>query len=75
VLAHLPDRALEALRDPLEQPEKFSPRQNTMRTELSVIAARRLFSGKIFRPGDDLLRNRNRPPSDDPICSRHVQPI
>ena len=38
VLAHLPDRALEALRDPLEQPEKFSLAK-TNATELSVIAA------------------------------------
>ena len=45
VMSHLPDRALEALREPLQQPEKFSlAKNNTNSTERHC--RRRLFSEK-----------------------------
>jgi len=54
VLSHLPDRALEALRDPLEQPEKFSLAK-TNATELSVIAAAAYFLKNDSARGTHLL--------------------
>ena len=54
VLSHLPDRALEALRDPLEQPEKFSLAK-TNATELSVIAAAAYFQKNDSARGTHLL--------------------
>jgi len=68
VLAHLPDRALEALRDPLEQPEKFSLAKHNA-TELSVIAARRLFS-ENDSPGRRICSKPKSPSiPTTPICS------
>ena len=43
VLSRLPDRALEALRDPVEHPEKFSLAETNL-TQLNILARRRLFS-------------------------------
>jgi tetratricopeptide (TPR) repeat protein len=54
VMLRLPDRALEALRDPLEQPEKFSlAKTNT--TELNIIAALAYFLKNDFTRATHLL--------------------
>jgi tetratricopeptide (TPR) repeat protein len=54
VQSRLPDRALEALHDPLEQPEKFSLAK-TNATELSVIAAAACFQKNDFARAAHLL--------------------
>jgi len=54
VISYLPDRALEALREPLEQPGKFSLAK-TNATELNVIAATAYFLKKKFDLGTHLL--------------------
>jgi tetratricopeptide (TPR) repeat protein len=54
VMSRLPDRALEALRDPLDQPEKFSLTR-TNATELNVIAAAAYFLKNDFAQGTHLL--------------------
>jgi len=54
VLSRLPDRALEALRDPLEQPGKFSLTM-TNATELNVVAAAAYFQKNDFARGTHLL--------------------
>jgi tetratricopeptide (TPR) repeat protein len=54
IIFRLPDRALEVLREPLEQPEKFSlARTNT--TELNVIAAAAYFEKNEPARGAQLL--------------------
>jgi len=54
VISRLPDRALEALREPLEQPEKFSLAK-TNATELSVLAAAAYFQKDDSAQGTRLL--------------------
>jgi len=69
VMSHLPDRALEALRDPLEEPERFSLTK-TNQTQPNIIAAAaclekndlaratQLFETEIaLHPTDDTLLN------------------
>jgi tetratricopeptide (TPR) repeat protein len=54
VIAQLPDRALEMLREPLDQPEKFSlAKTNT--TELNVVAASAYFQKNDLAQGTRLL--------------------
>jgi tetratricopeptide (TPR) repeat protein len=68
-IAHQPDRAIEALHDPLNQPEKFSLARTNL-SELNLIVATacfqkndlaqgvRLFETEIARhPADDVLRD------------------
>ena len=66
VLSRLPDRALEVLRDPLEQPEKFSLAK-TNETQLNVIRRRRLFSKKRSGAGEPSCSKPKSPciPTDD----------
>jgi tetratricopeptide (TPR) repeat protein len=54
VMSRLPDRALETLREPLEQPEKFSLAK-TNATELSVLAAAAYFQKNDSAQGTRLL--------------------
>jgi tetratricopeptide (TPR) repeat protein len=54
VMSRLPDRALEVLRDPLEQPERFSLAKNNA-TELNVTAAAADFQKNDFARGTHLL--------------------
>jgi tetratricopeptide (TPR) repeat protein len=54
VMSQLPDRALEALRDPLEQPGKFSLAKTNM-TELSVLAATACLQKNDLARGTHLL--------------------
>jgi tetratricopeptide (TPR) repeat protein len=53
-MSRLPDRAIEALRDPLEQPEKFSLAK-TNATELNIIAAAAYFQKNDFGRATHLL--------------------
>jgi tetratricopeptide (TPR) repeat protein len=54
VMSRLPDRALEALRDPLEQPERFSlAKANT--TQMNVIAAAAYLQKNDYAQGTQLL--------------------
>jgi tetratricopeptide (TPR) repeat protein len=54
VTSRLPDRALEALRDPLEQPERFSL-PTTGATDLDLLAATAYFSKNDFPRATRLL--------------------
>ena len=54
VLSRLPDRALEVLRDPLEQPEKFSLARTNL-TDLNIIAATAYFQKNDLARGTQLL--------------------
>ena len=54
VMSHLPDRALEALSEPLDQPEKFLLAR-TNETELSIVAAAACFQKNDFTRGTHLL--------------------
>jgi tetratricopeptide (TPR) repeat protein len=54
VMSHLPDRALEALREPLDQPEKFLLAR-TNETELNIVAAAACFQKNDFTRGTHLL--------------------
>lgn len=54
VLSRQPDRALEALRDPLEQPEKFSLAKTNL-TDLNVIAAAAYLQKNDLAQGTQLL--------------------
>jgi tetratricopeptide (TPR) repeat protein len=54
VMSRLPDRALEALRDPLEQPERFSLAKMN-ETQLNVTAAAACLQKNDFARGTQLL--------------------
>jgi tetratricopeptide (TPR) repeat protein len=54
VTSHLPDRAIEALRDPLEQPERFSLTKFNA-TELNIVAATAYFSKNDYPRATHLL--------------------
>jgi tetratricopeptide (TPR) repeat protein len=54
VMSRLPDRALEALRDPLEQPERFSLAKMN-ETQLNVTAAAAYLQKNDFARGTQLL--------------------
>ena len=54
LMAHLPERALDALRDPLAHPEKFSLVE-TNETQLHVLAAAAYFQETNYTRGAELL--------------------
>ncbi len=54
VMSRLPDRALDALRDPLEHPERFSLAK-TNKTRLNIIAAAVYFQKNDLAQGTQLL--------------------
>ena len=66
VMFHLPDRALDALRGPLEQPERFSLAK-TNETQLNIIAAAAYFQKNDVAQGTQLLETEiaRHPTSDD----------
>jgi hypothetical protein len=71
VMYRLPDRALEALRDPLEQPERFSLAK-TNETQLNVIAAAAYFQKNDFAQGTQLLETEIAlHPTDDDSAHSH----
>jgi len=73
VMSRLPDRALEVLRDPLEQPERFSLAK-TNKTELNVVAAAAYFQKKDFARGTHLLQTEIAlHPADDDLRTAIVQ--
>jgi tetratricopeptide (TPR) repeat protein len=73
VLSHLPDRALEVLRDPLEEPGKFSLAVSDA-TELNVIAATAYFQKDDLARGKQLLEAEiARHPADDALRNAAVQ--
>jgi len=55
VLSRQPDRALEALREPLEQPEKFSLAKTNL-TDLNIIAATAYFQKNDLARGHPIGR-------------------
>ena len=73
VMSQLPDRALETLRDPLEQPGKFSlAKTNT--TELSVIAAAAYLQKNDLARGTHLLETEMAlHPDDNNLLNATVQ--
>jgi tetratricopeptide (TPR) repeat protein len=73
ILSRLPDRTLEALRDPLEQPQKFSLAK-TNETELNVTAAAAYFQKNDFSRGIQLLETEiARHPTDDNLINAALQ--
>jgi tetratricopeptide (TPR) repeat protein len=73
VMLRLPDRALEALRDPLEQPERFSLAK-TNETQLNVIAAAAYLQKNDFARGIQLLETEIvLHPADDDLRTATVQ--
>ena len=70
VMSRLPDRALDALRDPLEHPERFSLAK-TNKTRLNIIAAAAYFQKNDLARGNAIARNRNRPPSRRHQSAQH----
>ena len=73
VMSRLPDRALEALRDPLEQPEKFSLAK-TNATELNIIAAAAYLQKNDLARGTQLLETEMAlHPDDNNLLNATVQ--
>ena len=73
VMARLPDRAIEALRDPLEQPGKFSLAK-TNATELNVIAAAAYLQKNDLARGTQLLETEMAlHPDDNNLLNATVQ--
>jgi tetratricopeptide (TPR) repeat protein len=73
VLSRQPDRALEALREPLEQPEKFSLAKTNL-TDLNIIAATAYFQKNDLARGTQLVETEiARHPADDGLCNAAVQ--
>jgi tetratricopeptide (TPR) repeat protein len=73
VFARLPDRALEVLRDPLEQPEKFSLAKMN-ETQLNVIASAACFQKNDFARGTRLLETEiARHPDDGELLNVTLQ--
>jgi tetratricopeptide (TPR) repeat protein len=73
VMFHLPDRALDALRDPLEQPERFSLAK-TNETQLNVIAAAAYFQKNDPARGTQLLETEiARHPTNDNVLLTAAQ--
>ena len=73
VMSRLPDRALEVLRDPLEQPEKFSLAK-TNETQLNVIAAAAYFQKNDLAQGTHLLETEIAlHPTDDDLLNAAAQ--
>jgi tetratricopeptide (TPR) repeat protein len=73
VISRLPDRALEVLREPLEQPEKFSIAK-TNKTQLNVIAAAAYLQKNDLAQGTQLLETEIAlHPTDDDLLNATVQ--
>ena len=73
VMSHLPDRALDALRGPLEQPERFSLAK-TNETQLNVIAAAAYFQKNDPARGTQLLETEiTRHPTNDDLLLTSAQ--
>jgi tetratricopeptide (TPR) repeat protein len=73
VMFHLPDRALEVLRGPLEQPERFSLAK-TNETQLNVIAAAAYFQKNDSAQGTQLLETEiARHPTNDDLLLTSAQ--
>jgi tetratricopeptide (TPR) repeat protein len=73
VTARLPDRAIEALRDPLEQPGKFSLAKNNA-TELNIIAAAAYLQKNDLARGTQLLETEMAlHPDDNNLLNATVQ--
>jgi tetratricopeptide (TPR) repeat protein len=73
VISRLPDRALEVLRDPLEQPERFSLAK-MHETQLNVIAAAAYLQKNDFARGTHLLETEIAlHPTDDNLRTAIVQ--
>jgi tetratricopeptide (TPR) repeat protein len=73
VISRLPDRALEVLRDPLEQPERFSLAK-TNKTQLNVIAAAAYLQKNDLAQGTQLLETEIAlHPNDDDLLTATVQ--
>jgi len=73
ILAQLPDRALEVLREPLEQPEKFSLAK-TNETELNIVAASAYFQKNDLVQGTRLLETEiARHPTDQALLDAAAQ--
>ena len=70
---HLPDRALEILRAPLEQPDKFSLGKMN-KTQLNVVTAAAFFQKNDFARGMSLLEDEIAlHPADDDLRSATLQ--
>jgi tetratricopeptide (TPR) repeat protein len=73
LMAHLPERALEVLRDPLAHPEKFSLVE-TNETQLHVLAAAAYFQQTNFTRGSELLETEiARHPADNKLLASATQ--
>ena len=73
VMSHLPDRALDTLRGPLEQPERFSLAK-TNETQLNVIAAAAYFQKNDPARGTQLLETEiARHPTNDDLLLTSAQ--
>jgi tetratricopeptide (TPR) repeat protein len=72
-ISHLPDRAIEALRDPMEQPEKFSLAE-TNSTQLNILAATAYFQKNDIEHGTRLIELEiSRHPTNDDILTTATQ--
>lgn len=72
-ISHLPDRALEALRDPMEQPEKFSLDENNS-AQLNVLAATAYFQKNDIENGTRLIELEiSRHPTNDDMLATAAQ--
>ncbi|HTA94713.1 MAG TPA: tetratricopeptide repeat protein, partial [Verrucomicrobiae bacterium] len=72
-ISHLPDRAIEALRDPMEQPEKFSLAEANS-TQLNILAATAYFQKNDVEHGTRLIELEiSRHPTNDDILTTATQ--
>jgi tetratricopeptide (TPR) repeat protein len=72
-ISHLPDRAIEALRDPMEQPEKFSLAE-TNSTQLNILAATAYFQKNDVEHGTRLIELEiSRHPTNDDMLTTAAQ--
>jgi tetratricopeptide (TPR) repeat protein len=72
-ISHLPDRALDALRDPMEQPEKFSLDENNS-TQLNILAATAYFQKNDVERGTRLIELEiSRHPTNDDMLTTAAQ--
>jgi len=73
VLSRLPDRALEVLHDPLENPERFSLAKTNL-TDLNIIASAAYFQKNDLARGTQLVETEiTRHPADDGLLKAAVQ--
>ena len=72
-ISHQPDRALEALRDPMEQPEKFSLAE-TNSTQMDILAATAYFQKGDMERGTRLIELEiSRHPTNDDMLTTAAQ--